>query len=395
MAAEEPTRFRVEDGGFLGLLLVVTVMFGFVVAPFFGAILWALVLAILFNWLNRRVLERMPERKNGAALITLTLITLIVILPAIFLGVALAQEVGHFYELIQSGQIDIPSLFGKVVNALPSWASEWLRTKGWTDFTAVQDAITNSISGSAKVLAGQALLVGQGAFNLFLMLSVMLYLTFFLLRDGDALGTRVVNAIPLHPDRRNAIVQNFTVVIRATIKGSVVVAIVQGLIGGVTFWALGIEGALLWGVVMGFFSLIPAVGTGIVWIPVAIYLFAVSAYVKAFILVFCGVFIIGMVDNVLRPILVGRDTRMPDYVVLISTLGGLQVFGFNGFVIGPVVAAMFIATWNILTQARNGSSGPATSSIGARSQTEIDNKKQVEPKPRAPTRPRTRKTQAK
>jgi predicted PurR-regulated permease PerM len=160
-------------------------------------------------------------------------------------------------------------------------------------------------------------------------------------------------------------------VIRATIKGSVIVAIVQGLIGGIVFWALGVEGALLWGVMMGLFSLLPAVGTGLVWVPVAIYLFAIGAIAKGLILVICGLFVIGMVDNILRPILVGRDTRMPDYVVLISTLGGLQLFGFSGIVIGPVIAALFIAIWNIVSGMRSreededGPPAPAVAPDGA------------------------------
>jgi predicted PurR-regulated permease PerM len=131
-----------------------------------------------------------------------------------------------------------------------------------------------------------------------------------------------------------------------------VVAIVQGIIGGVCFWAIGINGAMLWGILMGAFSLLPAVGTGIVWVPVAIFLLATGAIWQGLALVFCGVAVIGMVDNVLRPILVGRETRMPDYVVLISTLGGLDLFGFNGLIIGPVIAALFIAIWNIFTDLR-------------------------------------------
>jgi predicted PurR-regulated permease PerM len=110
-------------------------------------------------------------------------------------------------------------------------------------------------------------------------------------------------------------------------------------------------------VMMGFFSLLPAVGTGLIWAPVAIYLLATGAIWKGLILIFCGMFVIGMVDNLLRPILVGRDTRIPDYVVLITTLGGLQLFGFNGIVIGPVIAALFIATWQIVIRTRSHEAG--------------------------------------
>ena len=145
----------------------------------------------------------------------------------------------------------------------------------------------------------------------------------------------------------------FTVVIRATIKGNMVVAMLQGALGGLMLWFLGIGGALLWAVVMAFLSLLPAVGAGLVWVPVAIYLLATGAIWQGVVLIAFGVFVIGMVDNVLRPILVGKDTKMPDYVVLISTLGGIAMFGLNGFIIGPVIAAMFIAVWDIFASSRH------------------------------------------
>lgn len=350
MTAKDPGRFRFEDGGFLALVLIVTIGFALIVLPFFGAILWALVLAILFGPLNKKLLKRWPSRNNVAALLTLLAITLIVILPAVLLGAALIQELTILYAKVQSGQINPQDLFNRAVATLPNWGSDYLRSKGFGDFTAMRESIANGLSGSVRSIAGQALSFGQGALNVVLMIGLTLYLTFFLLRDGDRLTVRLVEAIPLRPETREDVVEKFATVIRATIKGSLVVAIVQGALGGTVFAILGIEGALLWGVTMGLFSLIPAIGTGIVWVPVALYLVATGSYASAAILVFAGIFVIGMVDNVLRPILVGRDTRMPDYVVLISTLGGLQAFGVHGFIIGPVVAALFIGTWNIFTE---------------------------------------------
>jgi predicted PurR-regulated permease PerM len=176
----------------------------------------------------------------------------------------------------------------------------------------------------------------------------MLYLTFFLLRDGSGLAHQIEDAVPLRPDLRRALLDKFTTVIRATVKGSLIVALIQGLIGGIVLWALGVHGAALWGAAMAFMSLLPAIGTGLVWAPIAIYLLASGAIWQGSVLIFCGMFVIGMVDNVLRPILVGRDVKMPDYVVLISTLGGLDIFGINGFVIGPVIAALFMAIWTIV-----------------------------------------------
>jgi predicted PurR-regulated permease PerM len=230
---------------------------------------------------------------------------------------------------------------------LPEPVEDWLNRMGFGNIQAIQERASAVLSSGLRIAATQAVSVGQGAFNFFISLSIMLYLTFFLLRDGRELNRKIGQHIPLRPETRRALFEKFATVIRATIKGSIVVALVQGLIGGVVFWLLGIQGALLWGVVMGFMSLIPAIGTGVVWVPVAIYLFATGQIWQGAVLVGCGILVIGMVDNVLRPILVGKDTRMPDYVVLISTLGGLSVMGIHGFVTGPVIAALFIAAWDI------------------------------------------------
>jgi len=142
----------------------------------------------------------------------------------------------------------------------------------------------------------------------------------------------------------------FAEVTRATVKGNLVVAAVQGTLGGLIFWVLGIPGAFLWGVVMTLLSLIPVVGAALIWLPVAVYLFATGNWVHGTILFAFGAGVIGLVDNVLRPVLVGRDTKLPDYMVLLSTLGGFVLFGMNGFVIGPLIAALFVTFWDIFVR---------------------------------------------
>jgi predicted PurR-regulated permease PerM len=137
------------------------------------------------------------------------------------------------------------------------------------------------------------------------------------------------------------------------------VALVQGALGGVAFFVLGVPGAVLWGAVMALMSLLPAVGAVIVWAPVAIYFFFSGDLVRAVGLTFWGAVVIGLVDNFLRPILVGKDTRMPDYLILVATLGGLVVFGLNGFVIGPVIAAVFLVSWDMLAKVRDEQDAPA------------------------------------
>jgi predicted PurR-regulated permease PerM len=231
---------------------------------------------------------------------------------------------------------------------LPGWADALLVKFGLTDFATLREMVNAAIASRLQLIAGQALTIGQGALSFLVALSVMLYLTFFLLRDGSALAKRIEEAVPLHPDRRRALLDKFATVIRATVKGSLIVALIQGLIGGIVLWALGVHGAALWGAAMAFMSLLPAIGTGLIWVPIAAYLLATGAVWQGIVLILCGVLVIGMVDNLLRPILVGRDVKMPDYVVLISTLGGLEIFGINGFVIGPVIAALFMAVWAIV-----------------------------------------------
>lgn len=191
--------------------------------------------------------------------------------------------------------------------------------------------------------------MGQNTLQFVVSFGVMLYLLFFLLRDGPALGKRIHQAIPLADQHKRDLSAKFITVIRATLKGNLMVAATQGMLGGFIFWILGIQGPVLWGVLMAFLSLLPAVGASLIWGPVAIYFLATGALWQAGVLTAFGITVIGMVDNLLRPILVGKDTKMPDYVVLISTLGGMTLFGLHGFVIGPVIAALFIACWDLVT----------------------------------------------
>jgi predicted PurR-regulated permease PerM len=143
------------------------------------------------------------------------------------------------------------------------------------------------------------------------------------------------------------------------VKGSLLVALAQGALGGVIFWLLGIHAALLWAVLMAFLSLIPAIGSALVWAPVAIYFLATGAIWQGNGLILYGVIVIGLVDNLLRPFLVGKGSKLPDYIVLISTLGGIEVFGLNGFVIGPLIAAMFMVSWEIFSASRRTSADDA------------------------------------
>jgi predicted PurR-regulated permease PerM len=228
----------------------------------------------------------------------------------------------------------------------------WLDRLGMGDFKGLQDKISKAAMQGSQYLASQAFSFGQGTFDFVVSFFIMLYLLFFFLRDGQDLTRRIRIAIPLAEPQKRRLQLKFTRVVRATVKGNIVVALTQGALGGLIFWVLNIPSSLLWAVLMAFLSLLPAVGAGIVWAPVALYFLASGMIWQGVVLGLFGVFVIGLVDNVLRPILVGKDTRMPDYLILISTLGGMAVFGLNGFVIGPMIAALFMSTWGLFTSAK-------------------------------------------
>ena len=230
---------------------------------------------------------------------------------------------------------------------VPPWAQSALDRLGAGDFAALRDRLITGLQQASQIIATRALNIGQNAVRLFVGAGIMLYVLFFLFRDGRQIARNIGAAMPLSDAYNQQLLGHFTAVVRATVKGNIVIAVIQGTIGGVAFWLLGLQGALLWGVLMTFLSLLPAVGAALVWVPAAGYLILSGAVARGVVLILVGVLVIGLVDNLLRPILVGKDTRMPDYVVLVSTLGGISLFGINGFVIGPLIAALFIAAWTL------------------------------------------------
>jgi predicted PurR-regulated permease PerM len=341
-----------QSKALLWLLMIVTVLFILVLWPLSGAVSWAVFMAIVFSTLQERSSVMCRGRRGWAAFGTLMVIIVSVLLPTALLAASITQEATAFYERFKSGEIQLSQYFQHGVDALPAWVRASLEQFGLADLAAVQRKLVDALGRSSQVLTARAFTIGQNTLEFVVNLFVMLYVLFFLLRDGKALSVQVARAMPLKQEHTRRLLNQFAIVVRATVKGNVVVALVQGALGWVAFSVLGISGALLWAALMALLSLLPAVGAVIVWGPVALYLLSTGELLPALGLTAWGVLVIGLVDNVLRPILVGKETRLPDYLVLIATLGGLSVFGFNGFVIGPVIAALFIAAWDIFAQAR-------------------------------------------
>jgi len=344
-------QFTLQQKFFLLLLAIVTLAFGWIMLPYAGAVFWGVVLAILFAPLYRWLLRKTGHKPTLAALLTLGSIVVMVILPLSLIGASLIKQALAIYSQVGSGHIDFGSYFQRIVAALPDWVTGLLKRFEVSDFASLQQKLSEGATQLSQTAARQAINVGRNTFDFLVSLTVMLYLLFFLLRDGQSIAGRIRQAFPLSGFYKQRLFTNFTTVIRATVKGNVLVAAAQGALGGLIFWFLDVQAPLLWAVVMAFLSLLPAVGAAIVWAPVAVYFLVTGSVWQGVVLIAFGVIVIGLVDNLLRPLLVGKDTKMPDYLVLLSTIGGMALFGLNGFVIGPLIAALFIACWELFAAA--------------------------------------------
>ncbi|BAN48216.1 AI-2E family transporter [Metapseudomonas resinovorans] len=341
-----------ESGTLLLLVVLVSLAFCWILLPFYGAVFWAVVLAVMFSPLQRHLALRLGGRGNLSALIALGTCLLVAVLPVLLICMMLVQEGADFYHRLDTGELDIGPYVQQFRSLLPRFLQQHLDRLGLGDFDVLRDRLVAGMLQGSQFLATQAFTIGQNTFELVVGFFTMIYLLYFLLRDGLDVARNVRLAIPLGEQHKRRLQIKFTRVVRATVKGNILVAIVQGTLGGLVFWAMSIPSPVFWGVIMTFLSLLPLVGAGLVWGPVALFLFLNGQMWQALGLAAFGLLVIGLADNVLRPMLVGKDTRMPDYLVLISTLGGLSLFGLNGFVIGPLIAALFVASWELFNETR-------------------------------------------
>jgi predicted PurR-regulated permease PerM len=344
-------RSDLQRNGSLLLIGVVTLAFARVVWPYIGAVFWAVVLAIVLEPVHRHALGWARRQQTLAALLTLVLFLLVGGVPLAIVAALVLRQATAFYTQVASGQIDFGAYLGRVTAALPRWVFDGLDALGLGDFASIQTRLANSAGEAGRFVAAHAFNISLSSFGFLLSFAVMLYLLFFFLRDGRLLAARVGRALPLAPGDVRSLARTFVTVVRATVKGGVAMAATQGLLGGLMFRLLEIPGPVLWGVVFGLLSMLPAVGAGLLWAPIAVYFIVTGSVGKGLVLAFFGSVVLTIVDNLLRPLLVGRDTHMPGYLVLISTLGGVTVFGLNGVIVGPLIAALFVAAWTLFSDA--------------------------------------------
>ena len=329
------------------LVVAVTALFLAVTWPFFKPLLLGALLAGLFHPLYRWITRLLGGRASLGAAVTLLVLLVLGLGPvSAFLGIVLQQA------LTMSDQA-IPWLSKHLGAASTFNVNEWLvqRFPALAKYMPSQEQLVEQVGTAAKtagaflVSFASRMTATTAAFvlNLF----VMLYAMFFFFRDGHKILERIFYYTPLSDEDETRMLSQLASITRATVKGTLVIGVIQGALAGIAFWVTGIEGAALWGTIMTILSIIPGIGAPLVWVPVVIVLFVNGQYVTGtLLLVWCGV-VVATIDNFLRPLFVGRDAQMPDLLILIGTLGGLFLFGPIGFIVGPIICGLFLTVWDI------------------------------------------------
>ncbi len=319
------------------LVVAITATFLSMIKAFVMAVLLAGIFSSLAQPLYKRLLRAFGGRAALASLATLAVIVLVIIIPLGFLtGIVTAQA-------IKVGNSITPWVQDKIAN--PDKIITWLEGQPFYDRVApYRDDILmragQAVGHVSSFLIGNLSAAAGGTVHFLFMMTVMLYSMYFFLIDGG----KLVDLL-LYEERR--LLEKFRSVTRATLKGTAVIGLLQGSLAGLAFAVVGIPSAVFWGTIMVVLSIIPGVGTALVWAPAAAILIAGGHVTKGVVLaVFCGL-IVGSVDNFLRPRLVGKDTQMPDLLILLSTLGGIMMFGALGLILGPIVAALLVTVWEI------------------------------------------------
>jgi len=326
----------------------ISVLFLLVVKSFLLAVLLAAIFAGLSLSLYQWIVERFRGRKRLAAIFTILVLMGGVGIPLAGFLVLVANEavqVAQGAEGWVRGQEGNLERLGALVERIPFAAN--LMPEG----TELVEHLKEIAGRTGSALLGTLAAATRGTLGFFLQIFILLYALYFFLVDGRNILRKVLYYIPLSSEEEEQLLERFVSVSRATLKGSLLVGVLQGGLAGLAFWVAAVPGSAFWGTVMVVLSIIPAVGAALVWVPAVIYLFMVGQTVQAVgLLAWCAT-VVSLLDNFLRPRLIGRDARMSDLLILLSTLGGIFLFGAVGFIVGPIVAALFVTVWHIYGEA--------------------------------------------
>ena len=341
------------------MLLLVTAILLYLcwrmVQPFLRVILWATVLVILFYPVHKRLVRRLG-RPWLAALISCLLVILIVLVPIALVTLAVVNELSGAAQAVQAGANYLLDPNSRVSGPILNFLSRYIDVNQLRS----EEFLVERLRGVSGQLAGQTLGFIGGVVGAIVQTFFVIFTMYYLFRDGDNISRTVRDSLPLERPQADAIMSRTREVIDASVYGVLTIAIIQGTLGGLAFWVLGIRSAIIWAVVMTFLSMVPMLGAFIVWVPAAIYLALSGHWTKALILALWGTLVIGMIDNFLRPKLVGSRTRLHELLIFFSVLGGLNVFGVLGVVLGPVVLAITLSLIDVYRTA-----GTSTTANGA------------------------------
>lgn len=340
------------------LVGIFTVLFMLVVWPYAMPLFWAVVLSILLQpvW---KALDRSFKGKTALkGLLMVLLIIVVLILPFVLVLLALPSQINTLMQVIPEYRTTFTNMINDALGHLPSNISLQLQS-------AVSSISQDNMGSATKALVNLISKAASSALNFFAEVTLMMFMLYYFFTDGANIYARAVSYLPFTDTLVARLTDRFVAITKATIGGVFAIAIAQGAVAALCYWALGVQAPIALGLATMVASLIPAVGSGLVWVPVAIVL-AVNGEVGAgLIMLALGFGVISMVDNLLRPRLVGSKAQIPDFVILLTTLGGLAVFGVSGIVLGPMIAGMSIALWKMTkpdsTDATAADSGTAKS----------------------------------
>ncbi len=342
MASSDKVSFtKMRSFFFLALIISLTIAMMYLVRPFFYPIFWAAVIAIMFYphylWLNNHL-----RSASLSAGIMITVVVLTIFIPlALITTLLVNQSISLYDNLSQHNFVeDVQNWATYLANTPAAPYLETLRTD-WPKYISDLSGWLNQY-----VFAGLKSAT-QNSLNFFFLLFIMLYSLYYFFRDGDQMVLRLMHLSPLGDKYEKMLFERFTSTARATIKGTVLIGLVQGTLGGILFAVTGIPEAFLWGLIMAILSILPALGTALIWLPAGIIMLITGAFWQGITILLVGMFVISLIDNLLRPVLVGKDTEMHPLLVLFATLGGIALFGITGFVIGPVIASLYLAIMSI------------------------------------------------
>ena len=345
---------QIQQARWIGILAVTGIalyLCWLMLRPFITVLEWAAVLVIVFYPVHKRLAQRI-KRRGLSALLSSVMVIVVLVVPLTFLTLALANE------LVAVAR-NLPEIIAQTMNSergVPGTVAKWIHDHIALDGATTQEFVTDQIKTVGASLVGQSVgVVGNmvsGIARAFFVIVTMYYL----FRDGDKIVHALPAFLPLHKDQSVAIFGRVSQVVSASVYGVVSIATLQGLLGGLAFWALGVPSPILWGVVLAFVCMIPIAGSFFVWLPASAYLMLTGHWTRGILLIILGVLVISTVDNFLRPKLIKKQTKLHELFVFFSVLGGMSVFGLLGIVLGPVVLAVtlgLLETFRLDQQSRD------------------------------------------